>query len=178
VDIVLLAAVAENGVIGRDNGLPWRLKSDMAHFRSLTMGKPVVMGRKTYQSIGKPLPGRTTIIVSRDAAFAAPGILVAPSLAAALEAARGDALRRGADAIFVAGGEDIYKQVMPLATRLAITEVRKSVDGDARFPAIDPQSWRETARSEHKPAADDEISFAFVAYERVNAAAMKPSTAS
>ena len=177
-DIVLLAAVARNGVVGRDNTLPWRLKSDMQHFRSVTMGKPVVMGRKTYQSIGKPLSGRTTIVVSRDAAFAAPGVLVAPSLAAALEAARGDALRRGASAIIVAGGGDIYRQAMPLATELSITEVEKSVDGDARFPPIDPQSWRETSRSEHKAAADDECSFAFVAYQRVNAAAMKPQTAS
>jgi dihydrofolate reductase len=169
-DIVLLAAVAENGVIGRDNALPWRLKSDMQHFRSLTMGKPVVMGRKTYQSIGKPLPGRTTIVVSRDATFAAPGILAAPSLAAALEAARGDALRRGVNAIIVAGGGEIYKEAMPLATQLSITEVHKRVDGDARFPAIDPQMWRETARSEHPPAAEDETAFAFVAYERINAA--------
>jgi dihydrofolate reductase len=170
-DIILLAAVAENGVIGRDNALPWRLKSDMQHFRASTMGKPVVMGRKTYQSIGKPLPGRTTIVVSRDAGFAAPGILVAPHLQAALEAARGDALRRGADAIIVAGGGEIYKQAMPVATRLSITEVCKQVDGDARFPVIDPQLWRETARSAHEPAAGDETSFAFVTYDRVNAAA-------
>jgi dihydrofolate reductase len=178
VDIVLLAAVAQNGVIGRDNTLPWRLKSDMQHFRNVTMGKPVVMGRKTYQSIGKPLGGRTTIVVSRDPAFAAPGIVVASNLAAALDAARGDALRRGASAIVIAGGGDIYKQAMPLATQLSITAVGKSVDGDARFPAIDPQSWRETSRSEHKPAADDECSFAIIAYERVNVAAMKPSQAS
>jgi len=178
VDIVLLAAVAQNGVIGRDNTLPWRLKSDMQHFRNVTMGKPVVMGRKTYQSIGKPLPGRTTIVVSRDAEFAAPGVVVARSLAAALDAARGDALRRGASAIIVAGGGDIYKQAMPLATQLTITEVDKSVDGDARFPAIDPQSWREISRSAHKPSADDECPFAFVAYQRVNAAAMKPPKAS
>jgi dihydrofolate reductase len=178
VDIVLLAAVAQNGVIGRDNTLPWRLRSDMQHFRSVTMGKPVVMGRKTYQSIGKPLTGRTTIIVSRDPAFAAPGVVVAANLAAALEAARGDALRRGASAIIVAGGGDIYKQAMPLATLLSITEVGKRVDGDARFPAIDPQSWREISRSEHQPAADDECPFALVAYQRVNAAAMKPSKAS
>ncbi len=166
-DIVLLAAVAENGVIGRDNSLPWRLKSDMAHFRASTMGNPVVMGRKTFQSIGKPLNGRTTIVVSRDLAFAAPGILVAPNLAAALEAARGDALRRNSPAIVVAGGGDIYMQAMPLATKLSITEVHKRVDGDARFPAIDLKSWREIARSAHEPAAEDEVSFAFVNYERV-----------
>ncbi len=167
VDIVLLAAVAENGVIGRDNALPWRLKSDMAHFRSLTMNKPVVLGRKTYQSIGKPLGGRTTIVVSRDTSFAAPGILVAPTLAAALEAARGDALRRNSGAIVVAGGGDIYMQAMAMATKLSITEVHKRVDGDARFPAIDLKSWREIARSAHEPAAEDEVSFAFVTYERV-----------
>ena len=170
-DIVLLAAVAANGVIGRDNGLPWRLKSDMQHFRASTMNRPVVMGRKTYQSIGKPLAGRTTIVVSRDKAFTAPGIVVAPNLAAALQAARGDALRRGADAIIVAGGGDIYLQAMPVATRLSITEVHKVVDGDARFPAIDPQLWRETARHEREPAADDDAAFALVTYERINAAA-------
>jgi dihydrofolate reductase len=166
-DIVLLAAVAENGVIGRDNTLPWRLKSDMQHFRAFTMDKPVVMGRKTYQSIGKPLKGRTTIVVSRDPAFAVPGILAAPNLAAALEAARGDALRRNSDAIVVAGGGDIYVQAMAVATQLAITEVHKRVEGDARFPIIDPKLWRETTRSERQPAADDEVSFAFVTYERV-----------
>src|SRR5215469_5335819 len=101
-DIIIIAAVAESGVIGRGNALPWRLKSDMAHFRELTMGKPVVLGRKTYQSIGKPLAGRTTIVVSRDASFNAPGIIVAPSLAAALQTARGDALRRNCNAIVVA----------------------------------------------------------------------------
>jgi len=169
--IVLLAGVAENGVIGRDNGLPWRLKSDMQHFRAATMNRPVIMGRKTYQSIGRPLPGRTTIVVTRDRTFAAPGILVAPNLEAALAAARGDALRRGANTIIVAGGGDIYNQTMPLATRLVITEVHKHVDGDARFPSIDPQSWRELERSEHEPAAEDEVAFAFVTYERVNAAA-------
>ncbi|MGD0023995.1 MAG: dihydrofolate reductase [Xanthobacteraceae bacterium] len=167
-NIVLVAAVAENGVIGRGNALPWRLKSDLLHFRALTMGKPVVMGRKTYLSIGKPLPGRTTIVVSRDRGFAAPGILVAPSLAAALAAARGDALRRAADAIAVAGGADIYAQAMPQATRLAITHVRMRVDGDARFPAIDPKLWREIARSEHEPSADDAAAFAFVTYQRVS----------
>jgi dihydrofolate reductase len=172
VDIVLLAAVADNGVIGRDNTLPWRLKSDMAHFRAFTMGKPVVMGRKTYQSIGKPLSGRTTIVVSRDPAFTTAGILAAPNLAAAIAAARGDALRRNSGAIVIAGGGDIYMQAMPMATQLSITEVHKRVEGDARFPAIDLKSWRETARRAHQPAADDEVSYAFVTYERINAAKM------
>ncbi len=164
--IQLIAAVSENGVIGRGNALPWRLKSDMQHFRALTMGKPVVMGRKTYLSIGKPLPGRTTIVVSRDPAIAAPGIVVAPSLDAALTAARGDALRRQAAAIVVAGGADIYAQALPLAARLVITHVHQRVEGDALFPAIDPQVWRETARDEHAAAAGDDTPFAFVTYER------------
>jgi dihydrofolate reductase len=165
-DIVLVAAVAENGIIGRGNSLPWRLKSDMQHFRALTMGKPVVMGRKTFLSIGKPLAGRTTIVVSRDHAFTAPGIIVAASLDAALAVARGDALRRNADAIIVAGGAEIYAQLLPQASQLAITHVHKKVDGDARFPKIDLTLWREAARSEHPPGADDEAPFAFVTYTR------------
>ncbi|MGB6536034.1 MAG: dihydrofolate reductase [Xanthobacteraceae bacterium] len=164
--ILLVVAAAENGVIGRGNALPWRLKSDMTHFRALTMGKPVVMGRKTYQSIGRPLHGRTSIVVSRDRDFAAPGIVVAASLDAALAAARGDALRRATDTIVVAGGAEIYAQAMSLATRLALTVVHMNADGDARFPAIDPARWREVARSEHAAGSDDEATFAFVTYER------------
>ena len=177
-DILLLAAIAENGVIGRGNALPWRLKSDMQHFRALTMGKPVVMGRKTYLSIGKPLKGRTTIVVSRDSNFTAPGIVVAPSLDAALTVARGDALRRNADTIVVAGGAEIYGQAMPLATHLGITHVQQHVDGDAYFPAIDPNEWHETARSEHEAAAEDEAGFAFVTYERGIDAKIRPVSAS
>jgi dihydrofolate reductase len=177
-NILLVAAIAQNGVIGRGNALPWRLKSDMQHFRALTMGKPVVMGRKTYLSIGRPLQGRTTIVVSRDRGFTAPGIVVAPSLDAALTTARGDALRRNADTIVVAGGAEIYAQAMPLATRLAITHVHIQVDGDACFPAIDPNEWRENARIEHEAAAEDEAAFAFVTYERAIDAKMRPASAS
>ena len=171
-DIVLIAAIAKNGVIGRGNGLPWRVKSDLQHFRTLTMGKPVIMGRKTFLSIGKPLPGRTSIVVSRDRNFAAPGIVVAPSLEAAFAAARGDALRRGVDEIIVAGGAEIYAQAMAVAARLAVTEVHKSVEGDARFPAIDCNTWQEIARTEQQPGAEDEAAFAFVSYGR--AAAPRP----
>jgi dihydrofolate reductase len=177
-NILLVAAIAQNGVIGRGNALPWRLKSDMQHFRGLTMGKPVVMGRKTYLSIGRPLQGRTTIVVSRDRDFTAPGIVVAPSLDAALTTARGDALRRNADTIVIAGGAEIYAQAMALATRLAITHVHKQVDGDAYFPAIDRNEWHESARSEHETTAEDEAAFAFVTYERAIDAKMRPASAS
>jgi len=177
-NILLVAAIAQNGVIGRGNALPWRLKSDMQHFRALTMGKPVVMGRKTYLSIGRPLKGRTTIVVSRDRGFTALGIVVAPSLDSALATARGDALRRNADTIVVAGGAEIYGQAMPLATQLAITHVHKQSDGDAYFPAIDANEWQESARSEHEAAAEDEAAFAFVTYERAIDAKLRPASAS
>lgn len=168
IDIVLVAAVAENGVIGRGNALPWRIKSDLKHFRALTLGTPVIIGRRTYLSIGKPLGGRTTIVVSRDRNFAAAGIIVAPTLDAALAAALGDALRRGANVIVVAGGAEIYAQAMPFAARLAVTRVHKKIDGDAHFPLIDPKIWRETACEEHARAEGDEAAVAFVNYERMN----------
>jgi dihydrofolate reductase len=167
IEIVLVAAVADNDVIGRGGALPWRLKSDMLRLRALTWGKPIVVGRTTYLSFTKkPLPGRTNIVVSRNQNFAAPGALVASSLDAALEAARGDALRRAADAIMVLGGADIYAQTMAIADRLVITRVHLKPDGDAKFPAIDPEGWRETQRSEHGAGPDDEASFTTLAYER------------
>jgi len=166
-EIVLVAAVAENGVIGRAGGLPWRLKSDLQQFRVLTTGKPIVMGRRTWASLARPLPQRTNIVVTRDPAFTASGAVVTTSLAAALAVARGDALRRNADAIMVIGGGDIYAQAMPLATRLEITHVHARPDGEAVFPPIDPAVWRESARREGPPGPGDEASFTRVTYARV-----------
>lgn len=164
--IVVIAAVAENGVIGRNNTLPWRIRSDLARFRAITMGKPVVMGRKTFLSIGKPLDGRTNIVVSRNAAFAASGVVVAPSLAAALLAARGDALRRGTDEIMVIGGSEIFAAAMPLAARLDITLVHARPEGDAYFPPIDTSIWRESERQERPAGPQDETAYAVVSYVR------------
>jgi dihydrofolate reductase len=164
--IVLLAAVADNGVIGRDNGLPFRQSSDLKRFKSLTMGKPVLMGRKTYLSIGKPLSGRTNIVVSRNSDFAAPGIVVAGSLDAALASARGDALRRGVDEIVVIGGTDIFEQSMALADRIEITHVHTRPTGDTHFPPIDAGVWRETGRSEHPAGPKDEAAFSYATYVR------------
>jgi dihydrofolate reductase len=167
-DIVLVAAIAENGVIGRAGGLPWRIKSDMQRFRAMTWGRPVVAGRKTYLSFAKrPLPGRTNIIVSRSREFAAPGAIVAPTLAAALEVARGDARRRGGDAIMVIGGADIYAQAMPLADRLEITHIHAGPVGETTFPAIDPAIWREAARSIHPPQEGDDAGYDAVTYVRL-----------
>jgi dihydrofolate reductase len=165
-DVVLVAAVADNGVIGQGGGLPWRLKSDMAHFRAVTMGKPVVMGRRTYASIGKPLPGRTNIVVTRDRQFAAAGVLVAPTLEAALAAARGDAARRGADQIVVIGGADLYAQTIAEADGLVVTHVHLRPRGDTHFPAIDPARWSEVARSEYEAGPQDEARFSVVTYAR------------
>lgn len=164
--IVIIAAVAENGVIGQGGTMPWRLKSDMAHFKALTAGKPVVMGRKTYDSLHvKPLPRRTNIVVTRDKSFTAPGVLVAASLEAALDAARGDAARRGSD-IMVIGGADIYAQATQFADRLEITLVRAKPEGDTRFPAIDPMMWQIVERIEITQAAGDDYDLVLVTYLR------------
>jgi dihydrofolate reductase len=164
--IVLVAAVGENGVIGRDGGLPWRLKSDMKHFRALTWGKPVIMGRKTYLTLRRPLPGRSSIVITRDATFSAPGVLITTSLENALAVARGDALRRGVAEIAVAGGAEIYKQTLPLAEYISLTLVHLCPEGETTFPPIDPDQWEETERVEHAAGADDEARFAFVSYRR------------
>jgi dihydrofolate reductase len=158
--------VAENGVIGRDNALPWRLKSDLHHFRALTLGRPVLMGRKTFLSIGRPLPKRTNIVLTRDPAFTAPGIVVTPDFECALATARGDALRRGADSIAVIGGAEIFRRLLPLARRLELTLVHARPQGDVFLPEFDRSTWREVSRSEHPPAADDSAGYAFIRYER------------
>jgi dihydrofolate reductase len=159
-------AVADNGVIGQAGGMPWRIKSELKHFRAVSMGKPVVMGRKTYRSIGRPLAGRTNIVVSRDPSFAAPGVLVVPSIEAALDCARGDALRRAADAIIVIGGANIYAQTMALADRLIVTRVHLRPAGDTFYPPIDAARWREITRTEHAADTDDAAAFTIHVYER------------
>ena len=165
--VVLVAAVAENGVIGRDGALPWRLNSDMQHFRRLTLGRPVVMGRKTYESIGKPLKDRTNIVISRDPGYAAEGIVVAHSLEAAMELAREDASRRGADSIAIIGGAGIFSDGLRFADRLEITLVHASPPGDTFFPAIDGETWRETARLRQEAAPGDDADVSFITYERL-----------
>jgi dihydrofolate reductase len=164
--IVLVAAVGRNGVIGADGGLPWRLSSDLKRFKALTWGKPMLMGRKTWESIGKALPGRISVVVSRDPAFAPADARVARSVAAGLELARQAAAELGADEIAVVGGGEVYRQTIALADRLAITEVDLAPPGDALFPAIDPIVWRETAREAHAAGPRDEAAYAFVDYSR------------
>jgi dihydrofolate reductase len=165
--LVLVAAVADNGVIGCTGGMPWRLKSDMHHFRALTSGKPVVMGRKTYQSIGRPLKDRTNIVVSRDPTVSIGEVIVVASLDAALSIARGDALRRNTDAIMVIGGADLYAQTLSRADRLVITRVHVKPRGDVTFPPIQPATWGEISRSEFTAGPGDEANFTILTYERI-----------
>ena len=167
IEIVLVAAAADNGVIGRGGALPWRLKSDMQHLRAITWGKPVVVGRTTFLSFTrKPLPGRTNIVLSRSKSFAAPGVLVASTLDAALEAARGDALRRGVDAIIVLGGADVYTQTMSIADRLLITRVHLQAHGDTRLAAISASEWEEVARVRNPAGPGDSADFSYVTFRR------------
>jgi dihydrofolate reductase len=165
-EIVLIAAVADNGVIGAGNAMPWRLKSDLQRLRARTSGKPVIMGRKTYLSIGKPLSARTNIVVSRDAEFGAPGLIVTPTVESALGVARGDALRRGVDRIMVLGGGRIYAAMMPSATELDITHVHASPAGDVFFPTIDAGVWHEVERINPPRMPEDSDPFSFVTYRR------------
>ena len=165
-EIVLIAAVAENGVIGSKGALPWRLKSDLKRLKAMTIGRPVVMGRKTFASIGRPLPGRTNIVVTRDENFRARGVVITTSPADARAIARGDALRRSATEIAVIGGAEIYAQWMDIADRLEITEVHARPEGDTCFAAIDAAAWKEVARMRHPAASDDSADFSYVTYRR------------
>jgi dihydrofolate reductase len=164
--MVLVVAAADNDVIGHDGKLPWHLRSDLQHFRALTMGTPVVMGRKTYLSIGRLLPGRTNIVVSRDSGFAVPGLVVAPTLQVALTAARGDALRRGSD-IMVIGGAEIFAQLLPAAARLELTRVHLRPEGDALLPPIEWVEWEETTRRDVPRGPHDDAGFTVTSYRRI-----------
>ena len=162
--IVLVAAIGENNVIGRDGQLPWRLKSDLQHFRKLTINKPVIMGRKTYASIGKPLKDRTNIVLTSDLGLPAPGTVLATSMDEALALARQDAAARGVDEIMIIGGSDVFAAMLPVADRLEITHVHASPDGDVTFPPIDPKLWREVSRTEHTAGPNDSAGFAVAVY--------------
>ncbi|MDO9460732.1 MAG: dihydrofolate reductase [Alphaproteobacteria bacterium] len=159
--ISLIAAVAENGVIGREGGLPWRIPEDLKFFKVTTLGKPIIMGRKTYQSIGKPLPGRVNIVMTRDRVWHAAGVSVVHDLEAALRMAQ----ETGADEAMIIGGADIYEMALPRADRIYLTRIEREFDGDAMFPMLDPIEWTETART-GKTAQDVPFDYSFVILER------------
>jgi dihydrofolate reductase len=166
VPLVFVAAVARNGIIGAKGGLPWRLSSDLKRFKALTWGKPLVMGRKTFESIGRALPGRDTIVVTRDPAFSPPGVFVAHDLDAGVALAPERASDKGADDIIIGGGGEIFAQTIARASRLFITEIALDADGEARFPPIDPDEWREISRETGERGPRDDADFAFVNYQR------------
>jgi dihydrofolate reductase len=160
VTVTLVAAIADNGVIGADGGIPWRIPADFAHFKALTLGHVLVMGRATYESIGRPLPGRTTIVLTRDPAWqpGAEGVLIAPDLSGALEVASGID-----EQVFVVGGSAVFAEALAVADAQVLTEVHLSPEGDTTYPAFDRLHWIETSRESH---LDDDIPFEIVRWER------------
>jgi dihydrofolate reductase len=165
--VSLIVAASENNVIGRDGGLPWRLSSDLKTFRRLTMDKPIIMGRRTYKSIGKPLDGRDNIVVTRDPTFEVPGVSACDSVADALTLARVLAQTRGADEIMVIGGAGIYEATLAVADRIYLTLVHATVEGDRTFPPLDPALWRQTHEEALPHGPRDEFAATLFVYERV-----------
>jgi len=165
--IAMIVAMDENGVIGREGALPWRLSSDLKLFKRLTMGKPMIIGRKTFQSIGKPLPGRDNIVVTRNLGFEAAGADVAPSPDAALWLARGFARARRTDEIMVIGGADIFAAFLPQTSRIYLTRVHAQLAGDTHFPALPPEEWRTTLSEHYGAGARDDYAFTFTILDRV-----------
>ena len=162
----MIVAMAENRVIGLDGGMPWHLPGDLRHFKEVTMGHPVIMGRKTYEAIGAALPGRANIVVTRNADFKAPDADVVHDLDAALEKAGAMAEIEGRDEVFIIGGAEIYAQAMPEARRIYLTEVHAEPPGDAFFPALAEGEWRETARDGRDAEGPDRPAYSFVILEK------------
>jgi dihydrofolate reductase len=158
--VSLLVAVAENGVIGRDNQLPWRLPDDLKRFKALTMGKPILMGRKTFESIGKPLPGRTSLVLTRSEAWSHPGAVIVHSLDEALDRTA------GAAELIVIGGAEVYRLALPRAERIYLTRVHAAVDGNTLFPALEERQWRQSAREEHPADERHAYAMSFCVLER------------
>ena len=158
--ISLLVAASENGVIGRDNGMPWHLPDDLKHFKTLTLAKPVLMGRRTFESIGRPLPGRTNLVLTRTPNWSVAGVTVVADLDAALRAAG------AAPELVVAGGAQVYALALPRATRIYLTRIHAVIDGDTRLPDINLLEWQETARQLHPADARHPYAMSFVTLER------------
>jgi dihydrofolate reductase len=163
--ISLIVAVSRNGVIGIDNQLPWHLPEDLKYFKSVTMGKPIIMGRKTFDSIGRPLPGRTNIVITRDSSWQVDGVEVARTLAQAMTLGQLACAQADVDEAMVIGGEQIYRMTLPAADRLYLTEVQAEVEGDAFFPEFDTKDWHQV--SEQLPEVTDTHPYRFIVLERI-----------
>ncbi|MGB0467273.1 MAG: dihydrofolate reductase [Pontibacterium sp.] len=165
--LAIIVAQAENRVIGINNNLPWYLSEDLKYFKRVTMAKPIIMGRKTYESIGRPLPGRSNIVISRQSDYAPEGVKVVSTLVAAIELAESICEIDGADEALVIGGAQIYEQALHCATRLYLTQVHASVEGDAWFPAIAMDKWREVGREDFTAIEPNPYDYSFIVLDRV-----------
>lgn len=166
ITISIVVAVAANDVIGNDGGMPWKLSTDLKRFKALTMGKPMIMGRKTFDSVGKALPGRTSVVVTRDPSWQAEGVVPVQSLDVAIELAQEIAKANGADEICIVGGGEIYRQAMDKADVLHVTRVEATPDGDTFFPKIDPDHWQQIS-SENVPEGEkDSVATRYLVYKR------------
>jgi dihydrofolate reductase len=165
--LVLVVAVAENGVIGRNGQLPWKIPGDLRHFQRLTMGKPIVMGRLTYESMGGPLKGRLNIVITSKPDYSARGAVVVTSLKDALSLAGKDAAEKNTDEIAIIGGSAVFAETLPLAARLEITEVHGKPEGDTFFPPFDRSEWKEVRRDGPHQGVTDSLPYSFVTYERL-----------
>jgi dihydrofolate reductase len=159
--VTLIAAIARNRVIGKDGGLPWRLPADLRHFKRTTVGHPLIMGRRTFESFGRPLPDRTNIVVTRNPHYRPAGAVVVASFDAAMKIARGED-----DEIFVGGGEDVFRHFLPLADRMILTWIGGEFEGDTFFPEFDESAWRIVSRADHEPDEKNRWPYSFVVYER------------
>jgi len=162
-----MVAMAENGVIGVNNKLPWRLPNDLRYFKAVTMGKPVIMGRKTHQSIGRPLPGRTNIVISRDGKAEYEGCSTVTSLQEAIELADNIALIDGASEAIAIGGAQIYALALPLAERIYLTQVHARINGDTYFPQLDMDEWQQVGREDFSAEDDNPYDYSFVVLDRI-----------
>ena len=166
-DIALVVAMGQNRAIGLDGQLPWRLRSDMKFFREVTMGKPIVMGRRTFESLPRLLDGRLNVVLTRDPSFSVPGVVSVSSLDAGLEAAKTWARKQGADEIAVIGGEGVFRAAMPRADRIYLTEVHAAPEADTWFPEVDQGAWQEVSREDFQAGPKDDHAFSIVILERV-----------
>ncbi|MEH6649697.1 MAG: dihydrofolate reductase [Motiliproteus sp.] len=164
--LALIVAQSENRVIGRNNALPWHLSEDLKYFKAVTMGKVIIMGRKTYESIGRPLPGRTNIVVTRDREYQADGVTVVFSLEQAIEQAAAISEINGVAEAMVIGGSELYTQALPLTKRLYLTQVHHHVEGDACFPELDPTQWQQVSRQDFDAIEPNPYRYSFIVLDR------------
>lgn len=167
IKICSVVAAGVNRLIGIDNGLPWHLPKDLKYFKSITIGKPIVMGRKTYESIGRPLPGRHNIVITRQQNWSADGVVVVGDITSALEQARSWCLENSQDEVMIIGGAEIYQQSMVSVERIYLTRVEAELEGDAFFPPLDEENWREVSRENHFACAQNPYNYSFCVLERV-----------